>query len=320
MSRNNIHRLCVIIIPLLLCLACKEAKETIIEHEEEETIVEEDPNAPPRLWREKWYEHELLLTRQYYNDSIVIYHDDDMDPTVTWPRRILTQIWNYSWKHYGGFGPDPRLRVVLHGGTYGGGHPGYYLSNKHEYFNVIDVGLARNKWQDSIGEPLDITAHEIGHIVESVSYNTLNSPAFSIWGDSKWMEIYQYDVYKGLGWNEKAASWHNRMMTIKEDFPRANTYWYRDWFFPIYDRYGGVTVLNNFFKLLSEHFPTTSIPNGRKYIRDLNFGEFIHFWSGAAGEDLSELAAAAFGDKDRYGNLWMPQLQQAQKDFSAISY
>ena len=48
--------------------------------------------------------------------------------------------------------------------------------------------------------------HEIGHIVESCAFNTLESPAYPIWGDSKWAEIFQYDVYKALGWSEKAQS------------------------------------------------------------------------------------------------------------------
>jgi hypothetical protein len=307
---------------LLLCYSCKEAADNnpLDEPKEENPVDSDDPNAPPRLWREKWLEHELLLTRQYYNDSIVIYHDEDMHDAVTWTRRAITKIWNYTWKMYGGFGPDIRLRVALHGGTYGGGHPGYYLSNSHGYINIIDAGLAKDRWLDSIGEPLDLIAHEIGHIVEGTSYNTLNSPAFPIWGDSKWMEIYQYDVYKGLGWSEKAQSWHNRMLLTNDNFPKTATYWYRDWFYPIYEKHGETKVLNEFFKLLAQHFPSTSIPNGRKYTRDLNFGEFIHFWSGAAGKDLSDLALRAFGEKDRYGNLWQPQLQKAKTDFNTITY
>lgn len=316
----NLRIVCVLCL-LLFCFSCEEAADIpLIEEEEEVPTDIEDPNAPPRLWREKWLEHELLLTRQYYNDSIVIYHDEDMDDAVTWTRRATTKIWDYTWKTYGGFGPDIRLKVALHGGTYGGGHPGYYLSNSHGYINMIDAGLAKNRWLDSIGEPLDLIAHEIGHIVEGTSYNTLNSPAFHIWGDSKWMEIYQYDVYKALGWSEKAQNWHNRMLTSRENFPRANTFWYRDWFYPIYDTYGEKNVLNKFFRLLSQHFPTTSIPNGRKYTRDLNFGEFIHFWSGAAEKDLSDLALDAFGDKDRHGNRWEPQFQKAKLDFNKITY
>src|SRR5690606_35665583 len=90
---------------LLLCFSCKEAADNnpLDEPQEENPVDSEDPNAPPRVWREKWLEHELLLARQYYNDSIVIYHDEDMDDAVTWTRRAITKIWNYTWKTYGGF-------------------------------------------------------------------------------------------------------------------------------------------------------------------------------------------------------------------------
>src|SRR5690606_42025046 len=78
------------------------------------------------------------------------------------------------------------------------------------------------------------------------------------------------------------------------------------------ERYGDHPYLHSFPTRRSSdlNFPTTSIPNGRKYTRDLNFGEFIHFWSGAAGKDLSDLALRAFGDKDRYGNLWQPRSEE----------
>ncbi|MBE8714416.1 hypothetical protein [Sphingobacterium hungaricum] len=309
-----------IIIPFFLVSCGNNTESVLPEPEKEEEVETEDPNAPPKTWRENWLEHELLLTRQYYNDSIALYYDEDMDEKITWPRRALTKIWNYTWKTYGGFGPDTRLRVALHGGTYGGGHPGYYLSNSHGYINIIDAGLGTNRWLDSIGEPLDLITHEVGHIVEGNSYNTLNSPAFPIWGDSKWMEIYQYDVYKGLGWTDKATSWHNRMLLVSDNFPRTGTFWYRDWFYPIYDQYGKTAVLNSFFKLISEHFPSTSIPNGRRYTRNLNFGEFVHFWSAAAGSDLKQLALDAFGENDRNGNNWVTQFEQAQVVFNKITY
>lgn len=304
------------------CLwACneKQVEAPLVQEPQEQEPVEE-PGAPALTWRENWLEHELLLMRHSYNDSVVLYYDQDMDTKVTWPLRALTKIWNYTWKTYGGFGEDKRLKVALHGGTYSGGHPGYYLSNSHGNINMIDVGLSTEAWRDSLSGPLDILTHEVGHIVEGTSYNTLESPAFGIWGDSKWMEIYQYDVYLGLGWKDKAIDWHNRMMLVEDDFPQPGTQWYADWFYPIYENYGQSKVLNGFFKLLSEHFPTTSIPNGKKYVRGMNFGEFIHFWSGAAQTDLSELALRAFGSKDRYGLAWYPQLIKAREEFKNITY
>ena len=43
---------------------------------------------------------------------------------------------------------------------------------------------------------LDMIVHEVAHIVEGGSKNTQRSPQFGIWGDSKWAEIFIYDVYR----------------------------------------------------------------------------------------------------------------------------
>jgi len=47
----------------------------------------------------------------------------------------------------------------------------------------------------------------------------------------------------------------------------------------------------------------------------LIFEEFVHFWSGAAGYDLKQLALNAFGNKDENRNDWTAQLTQAKSDF-----
>ena len=281
-------------------------------------IDEQDP--PAQNWQEDWFDHEQVVKLQYYNKYTAIYYDDDMDTSLTWPRNVASQVWKYTWNTYEGFGDDYRLKVVMHLDKYFGGHPGYYLSESHGFNNVIDIGLNSSQWADSLGLPLDMLVHEIGHIVESCSYGTLESPAFPIWGDSKWAEIYQYDVYKALGWTEKAESWHNEKLKTSDDFPRAGTFWYRDWFYPIYSEYGGNTVLVDFFKLLSENFPSAPIEGGKKYTRNLTMGEFVHFWSGAAGKDLKQLALTAFGTKDKEGQDWGMQLNKAKQDFPNVQY
>ena len=52
----------------------------------------------------------------------------------------------------------------------------------------------------------------------------------------------------------------------------------------------------------------------------LIFGEFVHFWSGAAGYDLKQLALNAFGNKDENRNDWTAQLTQAKSDFPGVTY
>jgi hypothetical protein len=46
-----------------------------------------------------------------------------------------------------------------------------------------------------------------------------------------------------------------------------------------------------YFQLLSQYFPKT----GSNYSRDLNWGEFVHFMSGAAQTNLKAQANTAFG-------------------------
>lgn len=145
-----------------------------------------------------------------------------------------------------------------------------------------------------------------------------NSPAFNIWGDSKWAEIYIYDVYKGLNRPNDVTRWHDLLINNHDDFPRANTYWFRDWFLPIYEQAGGTDALNRFFELLSQNFPKNNGAsfNRPQYTRDMNMGEFVHFWSGAGRTSLKNLATNAFGWTDDYER----QYQQARQDFPNISY
>jgi hypothetical protein len=266
---------------------------------------------PPATWQEHWFEHVQLLKRVYYNDHIAVYYDNDMPTNVTWPYRRLDSIWRYTKRTYGEFGQDKRLFVILHENKYSGGHPSTYFDASHDFRNVIDVGL-NGSWADSTGQPLHITAHEVGHIVEGASKGFHNSPAFPLWGDSKWMEIYQYDVYKSLGWTTIANAWYNDMWNKVDNFPVANTRWFRNWFYPIYSQHGGTATLNRFFTLLAQYFPK----NGSNYARNMNWGEFVHFWSGAAGVNLKAQATIAFG----WPSSWETQFQQARQTFPNITY
>ncbi|ATL45895.1 hypothetical protein COR50_01245 [Chitinophaga caeni] len=279
-----------------------------------------DSSAPAATWQEHWFEHKQLVKNVAYTEEVALYYDDDMDRTVTWPLRKAEEIWKYTKKTYAPFkGEDKRLNVILHYGKYGGGHPYGYFDASHDNRTGVDIG-SNNSWKDSSGWNLDVITHEIGHIVEGAFKGVKESPAFDIWGDSKWMEIYIYDVYKGLGWDAEAERCYNSTINGSDNFPRPGTQWFKNWFYPIYDQYGGATVLNNFFTLLSEHFPQKKHNYGMEYTRRMNMGEFVHFWSGAANADLKDLAIAAFGTKDRNGGDWTIQLENAKKDFPGITY
>jgi hypothetical protein len=68
-----------------------------------------------------------------------------------------------------------------------------------------------------------------------------------------------------------------------------------------------------FFRLLAAHFPQDA---DRTYTRRLNWGEYIHFSSGAAGADLRTQAARAFG----WPREWTDQLDHARAQFPDVTY
>lgn len=267
---------------------------------------------PSETWQEHWFEHNQLLRRVFFDDDVAIYHDPDVDPSTTWMNGFMGDVWRYTKRIYGDFGGDGRLHVVMHTGKYSGGHPSTAFDESHDYRNMIDCGPG--PWITMNHGDLSIPTHEAGHIVELGSKGSHGSPAFGLWGDSKWMEIYIYDVYKGLGRDSDAQQWHDEKLQTVDNFPRDNTRWYRDWFWPIYSQYGGTQMLNRFFTLLSENFPKSG--NGVDYSRGMNWGEFVHFWSGAANKNLKSQATTAFG----WPSDWQQQFDQARKDFNRITY
>jgi hypothetical protein len=68
-----------------------------------------------------------------------------------------------------------------------------------------------------------------------------------------------------------------------------------------------------FFRLLAEHFPRDS---GGTYTRRMNWGEYIHFTSGAAAADLGTQAARAFGSSRERTS----QLERARAQFPGVTY
>lgn len=277
-------------------------------------------DAPPYNWQEHWGEHNQLLTRQFYDSNLAVYFDDDVNRSVKWPFTYLDSAWKYTKKIYGKFGTDERMFAIFHAGRYSGGHPSTFFDDSHDYRNVIDCGSDDlNAWVTGVGNDIDLTTHEIGHIVEGASKGTHNSPAFGLWGDSKWMEIFQYDVYLGVGRTDDATRWFNMMVAADhyDSYPSANSHWFRDFWYPMYTTYGGAKVLNGYFTLLAKYFPTSVLDGGyHEYTRDLNWGEFIHFWSGAAGTNLKALSTKAFG----WNATWESEFVQAQTDFPDITY
>ncbi len=274
-------------------LSCKKTgAKTVIKTD----TLKATAGAPPKTWQEHWFEHRELLTNVYYNDDLALYYDSEMDPAITWTRGSYTKIWKYIKKTYGNFGDSSRLYVVLHANKYGGGHPSPYYDASHDYRNVLDAGLGALDWYTEDGDKLKLPIHEIGHIVASSSNGrTHDLQDDNIWGDSKFAEIFIYDVLMNTGYQAEAESVHQQMLnqTLEDKsnypgcrFPGVN--FFVDWFYPIYSQYGQGAVLAKYFALIAKNVPMDRSD-------DLNLGEFVHFFSGAAGVNLRAQAKIAFG-------------------------
>ncbi|CAF0815678.1 unnamed protein product [Didymodactylos carnosus] len=272
--------------------------------------------APPATWKEHWFEHRELLTRVYYDNDLALYYEKEVSrATIPKVSKFLGNAWRYVKRNYGSFGSDGRLYAIYHAKAIGG-HPAYYYSSSHDNRNAIDVGMGSGLQQ--IEHP-DMPTHEIFHIVEFAAFNIDGSPGFGnppngIWGDSKMAEIFIYDVYKGLSLHSDAKRFKNSVIGGTSNVPKPNTYWFRDWLLPWYTKGGGTKSLVNFFRLLSQNFPKHSGTN--RYSRQMNWGEFIHFSSGAAGANMKNQAKIAFG----WTNDMEKQFNKARSDFPNVKY
>ena len=290
-----------------LSLSCSKSKTSV--------GPQADPaGAPPKTWQEHWFTHDLLVNRVYFDDNLALYYDDDVDKSVVWPQKTMSDVWSYVKKTYGSFGDSSRLYVILHQGKLGGGHPASYFDDSHDFRNTIDCGL--DDWTYPTGEQIGVPIHETGHIVCGASHGVQGSPSDVLWGDSKFMEIYNYDVMMNIGRQDEAARVYDQMQSQTDTFPVAGSQWFKNWFYPIYSKYGHAAVLNKYFQLLADNFPKVKNAHGYQYTRNLNYGEFIHFWSGAAGVNLKAQATIAFGWPDE----WEQQFNQAKIDFPNVKY
>ncbi|HMA91132.1 MAG TPA: hypothetical protein VKP30_00535 [Polyangiaceae bacterium] len=267
----------------------------------------DDIAAPPATWTEHWFEHVQILERVSYDKFAAIYFDPDVTRAGTeWIQPYMSNLWRYTLETYGGFNDD-RLYAIFHQGKYAGGHPSNYFDESHDSRSVSDCGPG--PWT----RPAYILpTHETAHVVEISSHGVHGSPAFKLWGDSKWSEFYIYDAYVALGLNDEALKVYTDFIAKTDNFPRAGTAWFRDWFYPLWRDYGHARVMARYFELLASHFPKT----GNRYARDLNWGEYVHFTSAAAGTSLKEMATAAFG----WPAARESEFAAAQAEFPDLTY
>lgn len=286
-------------------------------------------NTPPLSYVENgWYGgHNRTLNRVFFDGNVAIYADQWVPNTraLDWLRAPISEAWTYIKNTYGNFG-DPYLYVIANQANvpaadpdYGwGGGQGSVFDSEFYYRNTVFLGSEDWSISDPKHSNFGATTHEIAHVIEWASNGLWQSPAYAVWDDSRWAEIYQYDLYLHLtSISPTAASFiRDTWMNATDD---QGHYWFRDWYYPLYNGSFGNTatdkkgsaMLARFFQLLSQVAPTR---NG-SYQLGLNMGQYVHLMSGAVGVDLEDEAKAAF--------TWTPQnaleLAKAQADWPTIS-
>jgi hypothetical protein len=265
-----------------------------------------------------------VVRRVFYDDTIAVYFGDGLNTSATWMVDHVKRSWVYIRRTYGSFGPDPRIYVVAHANTaYNYATVNTRFDAGFGYRNVIDLGGAWD-WSRPQQVNYEVMTHELAHIVEGGGKDTKESPSFEVWRDGPWPEIAVYDIYRGIGQAAWAQDWYNRMIPNRNGsyspLLTGQYYTFRDWFYPIYSQYGGTAVLNRYFTLLSQCFPKKTITVGGgqtalEYARRANVGEFVHFWSGAAGANLKARFTTAY----TWNSTIEGQFQQAQRDFACAN-
>lgn len=262
--------------------------------------------APDGAWKEHWSGHEEDLILRTYDDCVALYVDSAMtDVETDFLSSFLSQAWTYNLTTYGQLGTE-RLYVVIHG-TYSLGRASASYESDHDGHNVIDVGA--NSWDEA---DYDRLARALSKIVERTAVSgKRGSPGAAQWQTDGFAQIYAYDLYVGLGMADHAERVWAAFEATSFDFPVPDSYWFAAFYYPTWRDHGKTKVLASFFTLLQKYYPA---PDG--VMGPMNWGEYIHFASGAAGTDLQAQATYAFG----WNEQWQSELEQAREDFSAIDY
>jgi hypothetical protein len=270
--------------------------------------------APPSTWTETgWYRgHDRPLTRRPLDSDIAMYTDPYVSPSsVDWLRPILNQNFQFTKQAYGSLS-DPVLSVIAEqdgrpeevNDNYGMGGVIYVSSDEAFYRNITFA--ASSDWANQNEQwNIDALTHELGHIVESNNNGWFNSPSFSAWGDSKWCEIFVWDVFAHS--TKLPAGWADRSFTeFNNAIDDYGNHWFRDFTYPLYQGKVGNTdpsrkgsaLYSRYFQLLAQYLPKLDSTYGDK---QMTVGEYVHFMSAAAGVNLEEQAKIAF--------RWTPELE-----------
>ena len=97
---------CLSIVFILTIAACSKKTGGQASPPKADSNTTHTTSAPPSTWQEHWFEHNQLLQRKFYDTSVAVYFDKDVNTSITWPNTYLAQAWNYTKATYGTFGSD----------------------------------------------------------------------------------------------------------------------------------------------------------------------------------------------------------------------
>ncbi|GAA3593236.1 hypothetical protein GCM10022223_05140 [Kineosporia mesophila] len=284
-------------------------------------------------------EHTDKLTRVGCNGDVAVYYNDQLKALpaaqTAWVTPFATDVWKYLKKSYGACdaprtltakvgtaceqwgAPKPAL-FFLHKDTVSGGTVSGRFDAKSSFRTTNDIGYGN--WKEDDTQLHDIIVHEACHQVEGASQGTHGSPAFPIWGDSKWAEFCLYDFYASTGRTADAERVLASFSKGSDNLPAGarNAAWFKGWFLPLWQEGGkSPEVMEKFFGLTAQYFPTRMENDGADpaYTRSMNVGEYVLFTSAAAGKDLSGRAATVFNSGWKQA-----EFDQARKDFPALKF
>ncbi|MGC4065697.1 MAG: hypothetical protein QM784_13825 [Polyangiaceae bacterium] len=295
-----------------------------------------DP-SPSTLEETGWYgNHNDSLSRIYSSPTLQVFHDEwetnaTSASSIQWLTPALEEAWTYSkslYRLYSG----PQLFAILNAAGEQPTHEAYEVggalySYKAENGYRNSIFTMSDEWNvaDYSDWRFRSLIHELNHVVESNNNETMNSPSYNVWGDSRWGEIFMYDVYKHLAsvpstgvTLEHAEELRTTWWEARDEFGGL---WLQNWYYPIYsgtlgnkvDGTNGSAFLAKYFELLARYYPKTA----NMYARNMNLGEYIHFCSAAAGIDLSSAASTAFRLDRR--PMVEAQIARAQIDFPEVA-
>jgi hypothetical protein len=295
-----------------------------------------DP-SPSTLQETGWYgNHNDNLSRIYSSPTLQVFHDEwetnaMSASSIQWLTPALEEAWSYTkslYRLYSG----PQLFAILNAAgeqpthdPYKVGGALYSYTADNGYRNSIFTMSDQWNVADYSDWRFRSLIHELNHVVESNNNDTMNSPTYNVWGDSRWGEIFMYDVYKHLAdvptTGVTLAHAEELRTTWWDSRDEFGGLWLQDWYYPIYTGAlgnkavgaSGSAFLAKYFELLARYYPKTA----NMYARNVNLGEYIHFCSAAAGIDLTTAAGAAFRLDRR--PMVEAQIARAQVEFPEVA-